>query len=213
MLRFSLLIFITLFANSAAADNFDGCNKEQLHIVDSAFRNAKELTLRAATAVGDTPEYEHWFGEYSAENAETVRANLKSIVGAIRSGNVIAHCDPNGFDGCSGSTYAWVYPDEHFLMHLCPPFFSLPPLTALQPGARRSDNGTREGTIVHELSHFIRVADTDDHCYSRSDCADMARTDVRRALDNADSYQYFTEDVTYYARQLVPGKPEVRSNN
>jgi peptidyl-Lys metalloendopeptidase len=208
MLRFVLIICTTFLSTAVAAENFEGCNKEQLHIVDTAFRNAKDLTLRASTAVGDTPEYERWFGTYSNANAETVRANLKSIVGAIRSGNVIAHCDPSGFDGCEGGTYAWVYPNEHFLMHLCPPFFTLPPLTALQPGARRSDNGTREGTIVHELSHFIRVADTDDHCYSRRECAEMATNDVRRALDNADSYQYFTEDATYYARQLVSGKPE-----
>jgi peptidyl-Lys metalloendopeptidase len=207
MYRFVFLIFVSVFATSAAAENYEGCGKEQLNIVDTAFRNAKALTLSAATAVGDTAEYARWFGAYDPANAEIVRGNLKSIVGAIRGGNVIAHCDPSGFDGCSGGTYAWVYPNEHFLMHLCPPFFSLPPLTALQPGARRSDNGTREGTIVHELSHFVRVADTDDHCYSRSACAEMARTDIRRALDNADSYQYFTEDVTYYARQLVPGKP------
>ena len=152
-------------------------------------------------------EYERWFGEYASGRAETVRENLKAVVGAIRSGNVTAHCDPSGYEACEGGTFAWVNPHEPYLMHLCPPFFSLPPLAALQPGARRSDNGTREGTIVHELSHFTRVADTDDHCYSRSDCADMATYDTRRAIDNADSYQYFTEDATYYARQLVPGKP------
>ena len=207
MHRFGLLVIVSFFATSAAAENYLGCNKEQLNIVDTAFRNAKALTLTAATAVGDTPEYERWFGAYSAGNAETVRENLKSVVGAIRSGNVTAHCDPSGYEGCEGGTYAWVYPHEPYLMHLCPPFFTLPPLTALQPGARRSDNGTREGTIVHELSHFTRVADTDDHCYSRSACAEMAGRDVRRAIDNADSYQYFTEDATYYARQLVPGKP------
>ena len=207
MHRLCFLIFLSFFATTAAAENFLGCNKEQLNIVDTAFRNAKALTLSAATAVGDTPEYERWFGEYASGRAETVRENLKAVVGAIRSGNVTAHCDPSGYEACEGGTFAWVNPHEPYLMHLCPPFFSLPPLAALQPGARRSDNGTREGTIVHELSHFTRVADTDDHCYSRSDCADMATYDTRRAIDNADSYQYFTEDATYYARQLVPGKP------
>ncbi|SFR38652.1 Lysine-specific metallo-endopeptidase [Yoonia tamlensis] len=211
MLRICLVVLLILSGNVAVAENFEGCNKEQRNTVETAFRNAKALTLSAATAVGDTPEYERWFGTYSPQNAEIVRANLKSIVSAIRGGNVTAQCDPTGLDGCEGGTYAWVYPNEHYVMHLCPPFFTLPPLTALQPGARRSDNGTREGTIVHELSHFVRVADTDDHCYSRSGCTEMAEYDIRRAIDNADSYQYFTEDTTYYARQLVPGKPS--SNN
>jgi peptidyl-Lys metalloendopeptidase len=35
----------------------------------------------------------------------------------------------------------------------------------------------------------------------------MAQRDARRAIDNADSYQYFTEDVTYYARQPLGNKP------
>ena len=206
MKRFCLAMMM-LWAGPAVAENFAGCNKEQVHVVDSAFRNAKALTLKAATSVGDTPEYERWFGEYSRASAEDVRATLKSVVRAIRSGNVTAQCDQITQIGCDGGEYAWVYPNEPYLMHLCPPFFTLPPLAALEPGARRSDNGTREGTIVHELSHFLRVAGTDDHCYSRSACTAMAANDVRRAIDNADSYQYYTEDVTYYARQLVTGKP------
>ncbi len=69
-------------------------------------------------------------------------------------------------------------------MHVCPAYFTLPPLTALRPGTRRSDNGTREGTIVHEVSHFLLVADTHDHCYSRSECSEMARQDPARAIEN-----------------------------
>jgi peptidyl-Lys metalloendopeptidase len=60
---------------------------------------------------------------------------------------------------------------------------------------------------VHEISHFLRVARTDDHCYSRPVCQQMAREDAARAIDNADSYQYFTEDVTYFARQPLTNKP------
>ena len=196
-----------LFAVPAAAENYAGCSVDEARVAREAFQHAKDLTLKAATTVGNTSEYGRWFGEYSVANAETVRANLKSVVGAIRSGNVTATCEQIADGGCEVGEYAWVYPNEPYLMHLCPMFFNLPALTALQPGARRSDNGTREGTIVHELSHFLRVAGTDDHCYSRSACRDMATYDTRRAIDNADSYQYFTEDVTYFARQPVAGKP------
>ena len=59
---------------------------------------------------------------------------------------------------------------------------------------------------MHEVSHFLRVADTSDHCYSRRECREMAQDDAIRAIDNADSYQYFTEDVTYYARELPTDK-------
>lgn len=203
------LIGLMFLAPASLAQENIGCNKAQVTVLEDTLRNAKELTLKAASAVGDTAEYERWFGTYSQSNAEVVRRSLKSIVGAIRSGAVTAQCHTVQDDGCQNREYAWVYVNEPLLLHFCPSFFTLPPLEALDPGSPRSENGTREGTIVHELSHFSRVAGTDDHCYSRSECSGMARYDERRAIDNADSYQYFTEDVTYYARQPVAGKPAV----
>ena len=192
----------------AAANTFEGCTAEQSRMVRTAFDSAKTLTLKAAASVGDTREYARWFGEYSFMNAERVRASLKSVVTTIRSGAVTARCERIGPDACQANEYAYVFSDEPYLMYLCPSFFDLPSLAALQPGARRSNFGTREGTIVHEVSHFLQVAGTEDHCYSRLDCSTMARSDPRRAIENADSYQYFTEDVTYYARQPIEGKPD-----
>ncbi len=206
----SLIIIVAGFgflAPPAVAQSHTGCSAAEVEVVDGAMRAAKDLTLKAAVAVGDTSQYARWFGTYSAQNAEKVRASLKSVVTALRSGAVTAQCEQLDVDGCSGGEYAFVYANDPYLMHLCPAFFNLPHLAALQPGARRSENGTREGTIVHELSHFLVVAGTEDHCYSRSVCADMASGDARRAIDNADSYQYFTEDVTYYARKPQANKP------
>lgn len=194
-------------AAPAAAQGYEGCSAAQSRVIDASLRSAKDLTLKAAVVVGNTDDYRRWFGTYSDANAETVRANLKAIVSAIRGGAVTAQCYRAGDDGCAAGEYAWVYSNEPYLMHLCPSFFDLPPLQALRPGSRRSEFGTREGTIVHEVSHFLRVARTEDHCYSRPVCRDMAREDARLAIDNADSYQYFTEDVTYYARQPVANKP------
>ncbi len=191
----------------AAAENYIGCTAAQIEVIEGALGTAKDLTLKAAVNIGDTADYVRWFGAYSDANAEKVRANLKAVVTAIRNGGVTAQCDQVTDAGCRGGEYAWVFPNQPYRMYLCPSFFTLPPLEALQPGSRRSENGTREGTIVHEVSHFVHVADTEDHCYARRECAQMARGDARRAIENADSYQYFTEDVTYFARQPVPNKP------
>jgi peptidyl-Lys metalloendopeptidase len=209
-LRLAIIITSCLgvfFAHPALAQTHAGCSGPQAEIIDDALRASKDLTLKAAVAIGDTPSYARWFGTYAPQNAEKVRSNLKSVVTAIRSGAVTAQCEPMGIDGCSAGEYAFVYAGEPYLMHLCPPFFNLPHLAALEPGTRRSENGTREGTIVHEISHFRIVASTEDHCYSRRDCSDMARGNPRRAIENADSYQYFTEDVTYFARQPIANKP------
>lgn len=208
-MRYALLIVLVFVGNlqPAVAESYQGCDPQQAADIGDALRSAKDLTLKAAVAIGDTQDYQRWFGTYSAQNAEKVRANLKAIVSAMRGGGVTAQCERIADGGCQPGEYAWVYPNEPYLMHICPPFFTLPVLEALRPGTRRSDNGTREGTMVHEISHFMRVANTEDYCYSRPECAQMARTDARRAIGNADSYQYFTEDVTYYARLPLADKP------
>ena len=209
MSRFSFVLILLIGASQPAAANerFSGCSIEQVKVIEEALGTAKDLTLKAAVAVGDTSDYQRWFGTYSQSNAERVRASLKSVVTALRTGAVTAQCDAVAEDGCNAGEYAWVFANQPYRMHLCPPFFTLPPLTELRPGDRRSNNGTREGTIVHELSHFLHVANTEDHCYSRNECTRMARNDARRAINNADSYQYFTEDVTYFARQPLGNKP------
>lgn len=196
-----------VLSGPAAADSYVNCTSDEERVVAQALDAAKELTVNAAAAVADTPDYARWFGDYSHQNAEKVRANLKGIVGAIRRGRVTIQCEQVEPDGCAAGEYAYVFSDRPYYLHVCPSFFDLPSMASLRPGARRSDFGTREGTIVHEISHFSHVADTDDHCYSRRDCSQMATRDPRRAIDNADSYQYFTEDVAYYARQPVGDKP------
>ncbi len=201
------VIVCLCLAVPAQAQQIRGCTAQEERIVLQSLDAAKDLTVKAAAAVGDTPEYARWFGDYSQLNAQKVRASLKSIVTAIRSGAVTAQCEQIEPDGCSTSEYAFVYSDRPYHMHLCPSFFELPTLAALRPGARQSEFGTREGTIVHEISHFHLVAGTHDHCYSRGDCSQMARRDAARAIENADSYQYFTEDVTYFARQPLQDKP------
>ena len=194
-------------ATPVLANNFQNCSPHERQIIGQSLDMAKELTLLAAESVGDTREYERWFGEYSAENAEQVRAGLKAIVSAIRRGRVTAACERIEPDGCAIGEYAYVYSDRPYLMHLCPSFFELPSMSGLRPGTRQSDFGTREGTVIHELSHFVTVAGTSDHCYSRSDCSLMAIDAPELAIENADSFQYFTEDVSYFARQPVGDKP------
>jgi peptidyl-Lys metalloendopeptidase len=54
---------------------------------------------------------------------------------------------------------------------------------------------SKGGTLVHEMSHFTVVADTDDHAYGQSACKNLAISSPTRALDNADSHEYFAENT------------------
>lgn len=208
MIRSCALTVFLMLPGLAAADTFARCTKAEAETIARAVTDAKRLSTRAAAAVGDTPLFETWFGKYSTANAETVRRNLKNVVKAIRTGSVTTICAEVSPAECEISMYAYVYDDEPYRVYICPEFFSLPNMARLRPGQLSSNFGTRAGTIVHEISHFNVVANTDDNCYARDVCSDMAQTDPNSALQNADSYQYFSEDVTYFRPDVSKGGSE-----
>lgn len=206
MRRF-LCALVLLVPCQASADTFAGCTKAEAETIARSVADAKRLAVNAAAAVGDTPEFEIWFGKYSPALAEQARRNLKNIASAIRSGAVTTTCKEVSRTGCEPDIYAYVYDDQPYLIHICPQFFGLPNMARLRPGQLNSNFGTRAGTIVHEISHFNIVANTEDNCYARDVCADMAQHDPNRAIGNADSYQYFAEDVTYFRPSTRTTKP------
>ncbi len=197
-LRGTLVSLVLICGSAASAQTFQSCTKAEIAVIGDALTGSKAISLTAAANVGYNEIYERWFGKFTPQTGELVRRNLKAIVTAIRTGAITAQCDNVGFDGCERETYAWVYPDEPYLVHICPNFFTLPGMDELDPGDAKSDNGTREGTIIHEVSHFFRVAGTDDLCYSREVCTGMAARRPADAVANADSYQYFTEDISHF---------------
>lgn len=198
--RIVWIALCSLFLSSFPAEaRMEGCTKEQEAVVKTAIADAKRLVTTAAANVGDDEIFERWFGKFSPASGEIVRSNLKSIARGLRTGAVTARCARVNPQDCEVGTYAYVFGDEAYHLHLCPAFFRQPFMSFLRPGTERSDNGSKAGTIVHEISHFEVVASTEDHCYSRSLCREMAERSPGRALDNADSYQYFVEDVTHFS--------------
>ncbi|MEO9862755.1 MAG: M35 family metallo-endopeptidase [Yoonia sp.] len=201
MIRSAIFLGAALTAFAAApasAQTFEGCTKAERGIIIAALDRSKRLVLTAATAVGPTPVYTRWFGKFSPRNGDIVRRNLKAVVSAVRTGQVSAACVNHGVGLCDQDTYAFVDPDEHYEVKLCPSFFQMQTMKELDNESAAAGNGTRAGTLIHEITHFTVVAGTDDICYSREVCTDMAIDAPQDALINADSYQYFVEDVTFY---------------
>jgi peptidyl-Lys metalloendopeptidase len=178
---------------------FESCEKTEIAAIEASIRGAHDLALQAAVQVGDTADYERWFGPYNRRGGDMLRRNLKSVYQAIVTEEISGQC-LNGYQSsCKGGTYAFVNRNQPFYVNFCPPFFGLPTMIGVSPTSSEMENGTQEGTIIHELSHFEETANTDDLCYSRTECMEMARTDPNGALRNADSLQYYTEDVILYA--------------
>lgn len=83
-----------------------------------------------------------------------------------------------------GSTFAYVYPGNLFVVFLLRRFFEAP----------TSGADTQLGTLVHEVSHFTMSGATDDMAYGPENALGLAMADSEKAQRNADNYQYLLED-------------------
>src|SRR5262249_22766885 len=130
------------------------------------------------TTPGSTPRYTTWFGAYSAAGWDTATTHFNSIYDAFANQNVTVDCS------CKKNYYAYVCPNQPYNIYVCNAFWSAP------------DTGTdsKAGTLVHEMSHFNVVASTNDWAYGQTAAMSLAITDPARALDNADSHEYFAEN-------------------
>lgn len=194
----TLALIVAVVAGPATAQTFSQCEKSEIAAISAAVAGAHDLALQASVLVGDTPEFRRWFGDYSPRNGDFLRRNLKSVHKSIVGQAIHSNCRNRNEEACKDGTYAFVDRGRPWVVNFCPPFFDLPTMKGVFPGSGAPENGTQEGTIIHEMSHFEETANTDDLCYSRGECEAMARTDPNGALRNADSYQYYAEDVTFY---------------
>lgn len=56
---------------------------------------------------------------------------------------------------------------------------------------------SKGGTLVHEMGHFTVVAGTGDWAYGHEAAAALAVGNPERAIDNADSHEYFGENTPH----------------
>ncbi len=125
--------------------------------------------------------YTTWFGSYTSSRYSTVRSHFSALDSTVRTKTIRFNC------GCTDSAYAYVYPNQPYTIYLCNAFWSAP----------TTGTDSKAGTIVHELSHFYVVASTDDWAYGQSACKSLARSRPSRAIDNADSHEYFAENTPF----------------
>ena len=188
-----LMALLLLAAGAAEARGFAGCTKAEEEAAGAAVDGAMALATRAGAAVGDTPAYDAWFGAWSPAHGERVRATLKVIHRELSADRLRVDCEAE--DRTCWTAFAFVTPGQPGVVNLCPSFFGMPSLAEAEEGAD-IERGTREGVLIHELSHFPHAGATGDECVSRTTCRTLARGAPATAVDTADSYQYFAEDVT-----------------
>jgi peptidyl-Lys metalloendopeptidase len=161
-----------------------GCSSTQVTGIGSAITAARSYSEDAKgylAANNQGPRYTTWFGAYTSSRYGTVSQNFVAIDSALdKTGDQIKiNC------GCNQSYYAYVYPTKPYEIFVCKAFWSAP----------TTGTDSKAGTLVHEMSHFNVVAGTDDHVYGQSGAKSLAISDPAKAIDNADSHEYFAENT------------------
>ncbi|WP_164015307.1 M35 family metallo-endopeptidase [Pyxidicoccus trucidator] len=168
---------------TAQALSTANCTSSRVTSVTTAFNSAKTYANNSVTYLSATPSnttrFRTWFGTFSTTNWNTVKTHFTSIKSALDTKSVIVDC------GCTDSAYAYVYKNSPYRIYVCNAFWSAP----------NTGTDSRAGTLIHELSHFTVVADTDDHAYGQSAAKSLATSNPTRARDNADSHEYFAENT------------------
>jgi len=134
----------------------------------------------SSTTPSGTPRYTTWFGAYAPDRWNTAQAHFAAEQSAFTTQPLTLDCKCR-----KSNVYAYVYPTQPYKIYLCGAFWSAP-LTGTD---------SRAGTLVHEMSHFNVVAGTDDWAYGQTAAKALAISDPVKAVDNADSHEYFAENT------------------
>jgi peptidyl-Lys metalloendopeptidase len=163
---------------------YKGCSTTQISGAGSAVNSARGYSENAkgylnAGTVG--ARYTTWFGAYTSSRYSTASQHYVAIDSAIdqSGGQITINC------GCNQSYYAYVYPNRPYEIFVCRAFWTAP-LTGTD---------SKAGTLIHEMSHFDNVANTDDVVYGQAGAKNLAISNPTSALNNADNHEYFAENT------------------
>lgn len=157
------------------------CTADHRPMLDEALAEARIRIAEAIRLVREDPEHAHirrWFGNGSRKSIsitlELTAARLETTEGLDIRCN-----DP---PSCPSGRFAYAR-ERDLVLGVCPPFFR----------ARMDGTDTRWGILIHEATHI--AANTRDHAYRPNGALSLAKEDGMRAVENADSYEYFIETL------------------
>jgi peptidyl-Lys metalloendopeptidase len=162
----------------------DTCTSIQHDQINAAFPIAGQYAADArdylTAAPSPTQRYTTWFGAFSSAGWDTAHTHFDSIATAFATQQFTFDCSCK-----QKNVYAYVNPNQPYVITLCGAFWPAP----------TSGTDSKAGTLVHETSHFVTTASTNDWAYGKTACMSLAQSDPTKALDNADSHEYFAENT------------------
>ncbi|KAK1223371.1 hypothetical protein PQX77_013770 [Marasmius sp. AFHP31] len=164
---------------------YQSCSSGQQSQIAAAASAAASYASSAASYLSShtssTTRYVSWFGTHDSGRHATVLNHFNAINGYPFTGSVTYVC---GLCLTKPTAYAYVYPDQYGVIYLCNAFWTAP----------NTGTDSRAGTLIHESSHFITVAGTQDIVYGQSNARNLANTNPANAIMNADNHEYFAEN-------------------
>jgi peptidyl-Lys metalloendopeptidase len=148
-------------------------------IVKKAHENGYKLVVAALQTMADNKQYKTWFGAYAKPRFTKAKTDFQKMKAEYETRQFTYDLSGTSAD-CQGNTYAYTYKGGNKIW-LCSAFWAAPDTGA----------DSRAGTIVHERSHAS--AFTDDLAYGEDDCMALARSSPAKAIDNADSHEFFAK--------------------
>lgn len=171
----------------AASISYTGaCTSTQKSTLASAVTAATNYAVESASYLSGTPSatprYTSWFGAYTQARWNTAKDHFVKARNAFQSAALTLDCS------CKDSgTYAYVYPTQPYKIYVCGAFWNAP----------MTGTDSKGGTLVHEMMHFNVIAGTDDWAYGQAAALSLAKSNPKKALDNSDSHEYFTENTPF----------------
>jgi peptidyl-Lys metalloendopeptidase len=160
-----------------------GCTSSEQSTLVSSVDAATTYSTESHSYLNGTPtgtqRYVKWFGKFKSGRWNTAQTHFSAIESAFKTKPLTLDCSCN-----DNGVYAYVFSDQPYKIYLCGAFWRAP-LTGTD---------SKGGTLIHEMSHFNVVAGTNDWAYGQTAAARLAQTDPKKAIDNADSHEYFAEN-------------------
>jgi peptidyl-Lys metalloendopeptidase len=165
---------------------FSKCDSTQMATVQQAVSASNNMAVDSLnyltnTTPSGTARYTTWFGAFSSNGWNTAKSHYTSIKDVFDTKTLTVDC------GCKKTYYAYVYPNQPYTVYVCKAFWAAP----------MTGTDSKGGTLIHEISHFTAVAGTDDWVYGQSGAKSLAISDPNKALNNADSHEYFAENTPF----------------
>jgi peptidyl-Lys metalloendopeptidase len=168
----------------SGTSSYTKCTTSQQSLIATARNDAAVYasdSLNYLTSGATGARYTTWFGAYTSSRYSTVKSHFTNIKNAMDTASMNFDC------GCKKRYYAYVYANQPYNIYLCSVYWQAP--------AKGTDS--KAGTLIHETSHFSIVAGTDDWVYGQSGAKSLAISDPNKAVDNADSHEYFAENTPF----------------